>query len=398
MKIQACIALFVSIMFVSIAFGQDAWTDHMRLANQLQQHGKYSDARKLYEGLLAEASVGSPHHAEAFNNLAAHFYELGEYQNAEPLYERAIKEWRELGQSGRIGVTLSNLATLYRKTGRYRQAIETFPEAERNIVDAYGGDSPQAVSCLVNWAEAYRAAGQLQAAEATAAKALERSERILTDTDPRLSHSLHAYAMALQALGRGTDTAALHTRALAIREKAYGPEHTYVAATLTALASLNLEQGHYADAEPLAARALHIWERRLGSDHLNTAFALNNLAQSYRLQDRYAEAEPLYQRAIEILNRSRNPEAAKLMANVGDLYLQTGRVAAAIAMLQRSGALVKAFFGDTDSQTLEIQRRLAQAYEVAGRKTEAAKLHREVDRTDAGRTSPKPSFPSNTLK
>jgi tetratricopeptide (TPR) repeat protein len=304
------------------------------------------------------------------------------------MYRKALEEWRSLKEVGRLGVTLSNLATLYRKTGRFAQAIDTFIEADRYIRDTHGSRSPERVSCLINWSDAYRASGRVAEAAATAAMALSISEEIFDPADARLSHSLHAYAAALQSNGRASETAPLHERALAIRERSYGTAHPYVAATLTALVSLYLEGGRFAEAEPLARRALEIWEARLGAEHANTAIALNNLAQVFRLQDRGVEAEPLYRRSVAILTKANSPEAAKPLTNLGDFHLDRGRNTAALAYYREAERIARNVFGSEAAQTIAAQNKIAKAYEAMGRITEAARLRKEGNAAMAATIAP----------
>ncbi len=378
----------IAICFVSTALGQDAWTTRMSVANRLQAEGSYADARKLYEQAVSESTYSKERYAQATNNFAAHLYETGDYKQAEPMYRKAIAEWRALNQNGRLGVTVSNLATLYRKTGRFSEAIDTFNEAQTLISAAHGTESPELISCLVNWSEAYRASGRLTEAEATAAKALALSEQTFAATDGRLSHTLHAYAAALQSIGRVSETLGLHERALSIREAAYGPEHPFVAATLTAMVSAYLETGRHAEAEPLANRALSIWDAKLGSEHLNTAVAMNNLAQVHRMQDRPSEAEPLYRRSIEILQKHKSPEAAKPLTNLADFYTSRGRYFAALALYKQAEEITRAAFGDGGHETEAAKRKVVKAYEAMGRNTEAERVRRRLDEaTIAGAAS-----------
>jgi tetratricopeptide (TPR) repeat protein len=295
-------------------------------------------------------ALGQPNR---LNNLGAHLYETGDYAKAEPLYRQAIAEWRALDEPGPLGVTLSNLATLYRKTGRYTEAIKTFSEAEQQIRAAHGPNSQEMVRCLVNWSDAYRVSGRLAEAEDTAARALAISEN---------AHTLHAYAAALQSSGRVGEAIRLHERALALGE---------TAATLNALASAYLETGRYAEAEPLASRALAIWEAKLGPDHLNTAIAMNNMAQVHRFLNRGFEAEPLYRRSIEILLKHKSPDAAKPLTNLADFYLSRGRNMAALALYKQAEEI-----NPTEAARLKV----AKAYEAMGRNTEAARVYRQVAR------------------
>ena len=202
----------LAFLTASIVLGQDAWSERMSRANQLQQQGRYAEARELYQTAVADTEKSGKtdlRHAQALNNLAAHYYESGKYVEAEPMYRRAIAQWQELGETGRLGVTLSNLATLYRKTGRYKLAIDTFAEANVHIRAAYGEQSPELVSSLVNLSDAYRATGRLDDAESSAATALAMSDKLFSSTDARVSHSLHAYAIVLQSRGRAAEATPL---------------------------------------------------------------------------------------------------------------------------------------------------------------------------------------------
>jgi tetratricopeptide (TPR) repeat protein len=381
MKQQASLALFTA----AVAFGQDAFSERMRLANRHQEQGRYAEARPLYEKAVEDvthAGTKDLRYAQAHNNLAAHYHEIGKYSEAEAMYRKAADTWRAIHAIGRLGVTLSNLGTLYRKTGRYQLALETFEEADKALREAYGAQSAELASCLVNWAEAYRISGRAAEAEATSAKAVAISEKVFSPNDARLSHSLHSYATILQSTGRGAEAAALHVRSLAIRKHVYGEDHPYVASTLTALVSHSIGQGQYEDAEPLALQALKIWEAKLGPQHPDTAVALNNLAQVYRFEQRYAEAEPLYRRSIEILEKSKSPEVAKPLANMADFAFERGRTVAAVSLYHRAEEIARAAFGEDDPQTAAVRTKLAKVYESMGRNTEAAQLQKQ--------TKPKP--------
>ena len=83
----------VSIVFmaVSVVFGQDAWSERMALANRLQEQGRYSEARELYQSAVADTEKSGRkdfRHAQALNNLAAHYYDSGKYAEAEPIIAR----------------------------------------------------------------------------------------------------------------------------------------------------------------------------------------------------------------------------------------------------------------------------------------------------------------------
>jgi tetratricopeptide (TPR) repeat protein len=389
MQQQASLALLTATFTATVALGQDAWVQRMSLANRLQEQSRYTEARPLYEKAVQDAEelgIRDLRYAQALNNLAAHYHETGLYGQSEPLYRKAAEMWRTLSSTGRLGVTLSNLGTLYRKTGRYQLALDTFSDADAAIRRAYGPQSPELVTCLINWSEAYRVAGRFDEGELAAAKALAMAEKLFDSNDARLSHSMHAYASMLQSTRRSTEATPLHERALSIRRRIYGDNHPYVAASLTALASIYLEQGRYEDAEPAARQALKIWEDKLGLQHASTAVACNNLAQVYRFEQRYAEAEPLYRRSIDIFQMLRSPEATKPLTNLADFSFERGRIAAALSFYRKAEEIALSSFGDQDPQTTAIQVKVAKLLEAAGRRAEANRLYRQVKQATAGQS------------
>ncbi|CAN0388434.1 unnamed protein product, partial [Ascophyllum nodosum] len=94
----------------------------------------------------------------------------------------------------------------------------------------------------------------------------------------RRNCGLHHYAAFLANQGKYDDAEPLYKRALTIKEEVLGPRHPDVASRLNNLASLLKSQGKYDDAEPLYKRALTIREEVLGPRHPDVASSLNNLA------------------------------------------------------------------------------------------------------------------------
>src|SRR5579872_5123228 len=101
---------------------QSDWQKRMQEANRLDHEGRYDEAQALYTASLAEAEdsgVTGRWLAESLNNLAAHYFLRGDYAAAEPLYRRALEAWKAGGADLQrdLGLTMSNLATLYRQLG-----------------------------------------------------------------------------------------------------------------------------------------------------------------------------------------------------------------------------------------------------------------------------------------
>jgi CHAT domain-containing protein len=92
--------------------------------------GNYSQAEPLYQRSLAiwEKMLGKehPHVATSLNNLAGLYGELGNYSQAEPLYQRSLAIWEKMlgKEHPHVATTLNNLAKLYQAQGNIARALE----------------------------------------------------------------------------------------------------------------------------------------------------------------------------------------------------------------------------------------------------------------------------------
>jgi tetratricopeptide (TPR) repeat protein len=143
----------------------DVAADVAALAAILDAQGKYDEAEPLYQRALA---IFRRHRfdfdtAVNLNNLAALYQARGEAERPERLYKRAlsIKE-RVFGpRHPEVATTLNNLALLYKALGRYADAGPLYERALRILQEALGPTHPAAATGLYNYAQLLKA----QAAE-----------------------------------------------------------------------------------------------------------------------------------------------------------------------------------------------------------------------------------------
>ena len=109
----------------------DTAADVAALAALLDGQGKYDEAEPLYRRALSvfERAYGPEHYEVAvnLNNLAALCHATGRAEEAEALYLRslAIKEKLLGAQHPDVGVTLNNLAVFYKSRQRYAEAADS---------------------------------------------------------------------------------------------------------------------------------------------------------------------------------------------------------------------------------------------------------------------------------
>ncbi|MCC7537302.1 MAG: CHAT domain-containing protein, partial [Deltaproteobacteria bacterium] len=248
-------------------------------------------ARALLARALAmvERAYGAedPRVATVLDNLAQSLVALGDIAQAEPLAERALAIRRAAGPRDRaVGISLSNLGSLYRAAGELRRAERTLGEAVRVLETATGAESLEVATALNNLGTVVAALGDHARARPLHERALAIRRRVLGDEHPEVASSLANLALVLTRLRRMDDAERLCAQALAIREHALGREHPLVATSLNNLASIRASQGEWEEAEALQRRAIDIHRRVLGETSPAIAGEMGNLARLLVAQGR----------------------------------------------------------------------------------------------------------------
>jgi len=235
-----------------------------------------------------------------------YLYGRARFQEAEPLYRRAIAiDEKAYGPDHpEVATALNNLALLLKTTNRLAEAEPLYHRALAIDEKALGPDHPNVAIRLNNLAELLRVTSRYTEAEPLIRRALAIWEKSLGPEHPQVATGLNNLANLLQDTNRLAEAEPLMRRVVAILDKSHGPDHPNVAAGLNNLAALLQATNRLAEAEPLMRRALAIAEKAYGPDHPDVAIDLNNLAQLLQATNRLAEAEPLYRRALAIFEKS----------------------------------------------------------------------------------------------
>ncbi|MBU1698664.1 MAG: tetratricopeptide repeat protein [Candidatus Eisenbacteria bacterium] len=170
---------------------------------------------------------------------------------------------------------------------------------------------------------------------------LELAKRLLPENDPRMGSYLINYGESLlRVRGRAEEAAEIFLKAVKIEENASGPESPSVADNLNYYAMALKDSGQEEKAENVYRRALAIYDKTSFPDSERLARVLTNL--SSRLLDRgdCQGAEPLIKRAVDLLESGKIsasfPYIHHMLAQLGIIYYETGRNAAAEPLLKRA--------------------------------------------------------------
>jgi tetratricopeptide (TPR) repeat protein len=354
-----------------------------KAADYLCCRARYEQAEPLYQQALRIGKrVWGPAHPQVaypLCGLANLFYEQGKYQQAEPLYQHALQIREQvLGPTHPdIAYTLQRLGMLYWKEGKYEQAKLVYQRALSIQEQAKGAEHPEIASLLNDLAILSVEQGKLEQGERLYQRALSMWERVLGANHPEVAMALNNLADLYIQQGKYEQAEPLCEQALRIWKQALGVEHPEVAYPLRHLADLYMEQGKYEQAEPLYRQALRIWERALGAEHPNLAYPFHGLAILFMRQGKYEQAEPLYRQALRIWERAlgaEHPQVAHPLNNLAALYAAQGKYEQAKPLFQRALALREQQLGQHHPEIAQTLHDLAIFYQKQGNLSEAKSL------------------------
>lgn len=269
------------------------------------------EAWKQCERLLPHALTCAtvlPDHAgdqalvEVLLKAADYLREIGQYTQAEPLYQRALTIGeRILGDEHLLVATaLNNLATIYKQQERYAEAEQLYQRAIR----IRGSNYRDFTSSLSNLAEIHKQQKKYEQAEELFQQALDIREQEFGPDDIETALATYHLAKFCYDQGKYKKAERLYRQALGICEQALGPEHLTVARPLRGLADLYAAQEKYAEAELYYRRTLAIRAQHLGQKHPETVQILHDFAMCLQQQEKLAEAAEHLQHALELSSQS----------------------------------------------------------------------------------------------
>ncbi len=209
----------------------------------------------LRESLAFREDRFGPDHTEtgyALNDLAYFLqYYDGDAEGAADAYRRALAIFRRAHGDDytAVPVVLNNLASIYRGTGRVRQALPLLEEAIEIQRELLGPDHVDVTSPLINLGRVYVSLGQPDRAEEPLREALALRRRAYGDDHSRVGTALDALGAAALARGDVADAVDLYRQSVATHARALGPDHVNAAEIEAALAGVLLDRGAPGDRE-----------------------------------------------------------------------------------------------------------------------------------------------------
>jgi len=289
----------------------------------LQVWGHYRTLIDLHErinGQLTDPTLNAIH----LGGLASSHLRLGHYRQAIDLFTQGLAIFRDIGDRGSDGPTLSNLGLCHWHLGDYRQAIDLYTQALAIARDI--GDSPVEGSTLNNLGSCYWSLGDYRQAIDLYTQALAISRAIGHRQDE--GNWLCNLGLCHWNLGDYRQAMDLHTLGLAITSDIgdrYGE-----GLGLSYLGLCHFSLGDYQQAIDLHTQALAI-ARDIG-DRYGEANALDYLGRDWLASGEAPRAVMLLEQAVKIADSTGDIEpAATARSDLARAQLRLGHPAAALA-------------------------------------------------------------------
>jgi len=208
----------------------------------------------------------------SYNNLAAYYYKVGQYTDAEVLYKDILKF--KLNHYGdfhpEVAESYNNIAELYRKIGENDfEEVESFYLKAIKIIKFYFGETHDLLANKYNnIGELYRENNQFNDALTKYKKALSIYESSFgTEEHATIATVYNNMALAYQELGNTIQAFKYHNKALDIRKKIFESNDYYIGLSHANLTGFYNTLKQFSKAYYHVCIVVDIWKEILPEKH-----------------------------------------------------------------------------------------------------------------------------------
>ncbi len=274
----------------------------MAQATRSHRQGRIESAGEWYESALATSQAfapGDPRTLQTLSQRAELRLSQGLYEAAERDYQAIIAAERSNSptDSDRLANALNNLAVFYLDLGRIPEAETLLAEAVDLRVAVYGSDHPYVAALLQNLGDAERREGNYPVAEDLLIRSLTIYSRAGRDYWRNASVAQNNLALLQAETGRVQDAERNHLLAIRLSIRVVGERNTDIGVFTRDLATLYTDQGRFGEAENLYRESLSILREGLGESS-------HQLSKTYRAYSEMLSAAGRSDEAAEYRRRA----------------------------------------------------------------------------------------------
>jgi serine/threonine-protein kinase len=275
----------------------------------LQNLGEYEAARPLLERALAlrEQLGDRIEQARVLDGLAIVHWWQSDFSAGEAKFRAALELLDGLDDPAAIALRieiLTNLAGMLSEPGEHARAVE-YAQAAIELAQRHP-DGVEAVLATAynNLATAQESLGQYDAALLSFERALDLRRQIDGEMHPDYAIALNNLAFLHAAMDRLPETVQTFQRTVEIERQILAPQHPELASGLMNLSWAQTRLGDYQAAETNALEALAICRAGYADNHPRTGKAEQTLASLYLASGRMEQAIERARNALAIYSRA----------------------------------------------------------------------------------------------
>jgi len=174
--------------------------------------------------------------------------------------------------------SMANLASTYRKQGRWKKAEELGLEVMEASKRVRGKEHPATLTSMANLASTYWNQGRLEEAEKLEVEVMETSTRVRGKEHPTTLTSMANLASTYSEQEHWDRAEKLEVEVMEIRKRVLGKEHPATLTSMANLASTYWNQGRLDRAKKMEVAVMKSRKRVLGKEHPDTLTSMHNLA------------------------------------------------------------------------------------------------------------------------
>jgi tetratricopeptide (TPR) repeat protein len=369
------------------------------LANLYMLEGKFAKAESLLtqalpvlESQLSAYPSVKDRYLENVRRMAKLDTMRGKYDDARKLLNELMAARTQEGErSFRTAEVLLDLSDLDLKTGALNIAESLARQARSIFEQSSGPRNPQACECKVIEAECSARQGKFAHAERLLAD-LAQSQQALPDNLDS-AHVLSNLAQVYTYEHRYLEAESLFNRARSIAAK-LAPEGWLMAQILRDLGNLYTDQAKYDQAESIFKQSLTLREQIFGADHPEVAETLESLGSLYIQQGKFSDAEKCINRALDVLKASvghDNADFASALFDLAMMHLRQRKFEEAGRILKEVLAIRLKVLPQNHPEIASTMKELAALCRDAGELHDAETFYRQLltaDELALGKDSP----------
>lgn len=208
----------------------DLMATRQGLAGIYFMNKEYRQAEEMFRRVLRNKDMIDEDHAgyaRTVNNLATTIREQGRYDEADPLYQEALRVRLETNGPDHYNVAVSyaNIATLRALQKQYEEATENYTRAIDIMETQLDPDHPTIAIVLTKFGDALIKAKDFAAAAPVLERAVDIETKNFPDGTPQTADLICILAEVYDKLNRPDDAAIQYQNALNLRTQLLGSDH-----------------------------------------------------------------------------------------------------------------------------------------------------------------------------